>query len=131
MAFVKFPQRALGLQIRKRLGLPNMFGWIIPGWSQFGDDNEFAGVYQQRYRRLDFWSADYTPKGKRGNFRMRPAWPIQPASSARDAQQAKFKTALQAWQDLTDEEKQAYNTYASKFSKRGYDYFMHKKLLDL
>ena len=131
MAFVTYPQRVIGFQIRKRLGLPNMFGWIIPGWSQFGDDNEFTGVYQQRYRRLDYWTVGYTPKGKRDNFRMCPAWPIQPASSARDAQQAKFKTALLAWQALTNEQKEVYNTYATKISKRGYDIFMHQKLLSL
>ena len=42
MPFVEYPQKIMGFTIKKRLGLPNMFGWIIPGWSQFGDDNILA-----------------------------------------------------------------------------------------
>lgn len=131
MPFVEWPQRALGFTIKKRLGLPNMFGWLIPGWSQFGDDNIFTGVYQTRHRRLDYWTAGYTPKGPRADFRMRPAWPIQPASAARDAQQAKFVTALGMWQALTTEQKKYYNKIASRKSKRGYDYFMSITLKSL
>lgn len=131
MGFVTWPQRALGMTIRKRLGKPNMFGWLQFGWSEFGDTNEFSGVYQARYHRLDFWTPGYNPKGPRRDFWMRPAWPEQPASAARDAQQAKFKTALSMWQALTNEEKMWYRRYASRMSKRGYDYFMHKTLKSL
>ena len=131
MPFVEFPQRILGFQIKKRLGKPNMCGWSIPGWSECGDDNNFSGVYQARQNRV--WNGDgtFTLFGKRKCFQMRPAWPVQPPSVARDAQQAKFKTALLAWQALTDEQKKAYNTIATRRSKRGYDLFMTKTLKSL
>lgn len=131
MPFVEYPQKQLGFKIKKRLGKPNMFGWIIPGWSEFGDDNIFNGVYQQRRSRswngIDGFNIGQDPK----NFVQRPAWPIQPPSVARDAQQTKFKTALGMWQALTETQKAYYNTIATRLSKRGYDYFMSKTLKSL
>lgn len=131
MPFVEYPQQILGFKIKKRLGLPNMFGWIIFGWSQFGDDNIFNGVYQQRRNRKWDGVGGFIIGKKPKNFMQCPAWPVQPPSEARDAQQAKFKNALLAWQALTESEKRVYNTYASKLSRRGYDYFMSKTLKSL
>lgn len=131
MPFIDCHEKIPAFQITKRLGLPNMFGWIMFGWSQFGDDNEFSGVYQQRrHRSYDTINNKWT-FGRRENFFQKPAWPVQPASAARDAQQAKFKTALAMWQALTKEEKKVYNRIASHRSKRGYDYFMHKTLVSI
>lgn len=113
------------------MGKPNFFGWIKFGWSEFGDDNYASGVYQQRRNRkwngVDGFIMISGPR----NFIMKPAWPVQPPSEARDAQQAKFKTALLAWQALTAEQKKYYNTIASRKSRRGYDYFMSKTLKSL
>lgn len=131
MPFVGYPQQILGLKIRKRLGRPNKCGWAICGWAQCGDTNDFSGVYQQRRPRKGNGLAGLIIFGKQKNFVQKPAWPSQPASAARDAQQAKFKTALLAWQALTNEQKKFYNTYASRISRRGYDYFMSKTLKSL
>ena len=131
MPFVEAPQSILGFTIKKRLGKPNMFGWLIPGWSEFGDDNIFTGMYQRRRGRTGNGKNEPVIFGKPKNFRQRPGWPSQPASALRDAQQDKFKTALLMWQALTDEQKQVYNTVATKISKRGYDYFMTKTLKSL
>ena len=128
MPFVEYPQTILGVTIKKRLGLPNMCGWAICGWSECGDDNIFSGLYQQRRPRQGNGLIAPVIFGKQKNFVQRPQWPIQPPSEARDAQQTKFKNALLAWQALTESEKQYYNTYASRLSRRGYDYFMSKTL---
>jgi len=131
MPFVEVGHYIPADTLRKRMGKPNGFGWIIFGWSEFGDDNYYQGVYQQRRNRhwngVDGFISDKHPR----NFIMKPAWPVQPPSVARDAQQAKFKTALAMWQTLTTNEKTLYNTIASRRSKRGYDYFMSKTLKSL
>jgi hypothetical protein len=114
--------------IKKRLGKPNFFGWIIFGWSEFGDDNYVSGVYQQRRHRRWNGVDGFISEKRPLNFIMKPAWPVQPPSEARDNQQEKFKFALLAWQALTTEEKKYYNTIASRRSRRGYDYFMSKTL---
>ena len=128
MPFVGYPQQILGFVIRKRLGLPNKCGWAICGWSQCGDINDFSGVYQQRRNRRWNGIGGFIISQRQRNFMQKPAWPVQPPSEARDAQQAKFKTALLAWQSLTTAEKKYYNTIASRKSRRGYDYFMSKTL---
>lgn len=131
MPFIKSFEKIPALIIRKRLGLPNMCGWSIPGWSQCGDDNNYTGVYQQRRPRHFNSVTGKWEFGRQKNFWQMPAWPIQPASVARDAQQAKFVTALEMWQALTSEQKVAYNTIASRRGRRGYDYFMSKTLKSL
>lgn len=131
MPFVEVGQFVPADTIRKRLGKPNQFGWIMFGWSEFGDDNYAAGVYQQRRNRrwngIDGFISEKHPR----NFIMKPAWPVQPPSEARDAQQDKFRTAIGMWQALTTSEKEVYNKIATRRSRRGFDYFMSKTLKSL
>lgn len=131
MPFVEPGQYVPADTIRKRLGKPNFFGWIMFGWSEFGDDNFASGVYQQRRHRKWDGINGFIIDGRQNNFIQKPAWPVQPPSEARDAQQAKFKTALLAWQALTNEEKKEYNIYAHRRGRRGYDFFMSKTLKSL
>lgn len=114
--------------IRKRMGLPNGFGWIMFGWSQFGDDNYWQGVYQQRRNRRYDGFGHFVPTSGPRNFIMKPTWPVQPASSLRDAQQLKFRNAVTAWQSLTLDQKKVYNTIATKKSRQGYQYFLSLQL---
>jgi len=131
MPFLEYPQASIAMKIRKRLGKPNMYGWMMYGWSEYGDDNEFSGVYQSRKHRRYNGDGTFTLYGRNKNFVMKPAWPSQPPSAARDAQQAKFVQALEMWQSLTEAQKKAYNTIATKRSKRGYDLFMSQTLKSL
>ncbi len=128
MPFINVCEKIPAETIRGRMGKPNYFGWIIFGWSEFGDSNNCAGVYQQRRNRKWDGVGGFIIGKVQKNFFQKPAWPVQPPSELRDAQQLKFKNALLAWQALTIEEKTVYNHIASKKSKRGYDYFMHEKL---
>lgn len=131
MPFIKVCEKIPAETIRKRLGKPNLFGWCIFGWSEFGDDNPYSGVYQQRRNRKWDGIGGFIIGKVQKNFYQKPAWPVQPPSAARDAQQAKFKTALQMWQALTNEQKKVYNQIANRRSRRGYDYFMSKTLKSL
>lgn len=131
MPFIEVGQGVPADTIRKRLGKPNFFGWIRFGWSEFGENSEYNGLYQQRRNRRWNGVDGFISSSRQRNFMMKPYWPVQPPSEARDAQHAKFKTALLAWQALTIEQKKYYNTIASKLSRRGYDYFMSKTLKSL
>lgn len=130
MTWATKAQRTTGFQVRGRIGLPNLCGWAICGWSHCGDDNEKTGVYQMRYSDKGRVMGE-PRRGHQNICYMRPCWPTQPPSEARDAQQAKFKTALAAWQALTSEQKKAYNTAARRYGKRGYDVFMSQTLKSL
>jgi hypothetical protein len=131
MPFITSFEKIPAFKITKRLGKPNGFGWIIFGWSQFGDNNRFSGVYQGRRRRRWNGVGGFDMISSPKNFFQKPAWPTQPPSVARDAQQAKFKTALEMWQALTNEQKKEYNRLANGAQRRGYDYFMSKTLKSL
>lgn len=131
MPFVVYPQQILGMKIKGRLGKPNNYGWSMYGWSEYGDDNIFSAAYQSRRNRKGDWDVEGITFGKIRNFLMRPTWPVDTPSEARTVQRAKFSTALLMWQALTAEQKAYYNTYATRISKRGYDYFMSKTLKSL
>lgn len=128
MPFVEYPQAQIGFKIKGRIGRPAGCGHAMCGWSVCGDTIDWSGLYQQRRNRSFNSLTEKWEFGKARNFVMRPYWPVQPASVAREAQQDRFKTALSAWQALTDEQKAGYNEVASRRSKRGYDYFMSKYL---
>jgi hypothetical protein len=131
MPFITAFEKIPAFKITKQLGLPNMCGWAIPGWSECGDDNNYSGVYQARRRRIGNNENWRIGDPKPLNFFMRPYWPTQPPSALRDAQQDKFKTALLMWQALTSEQKMFYNRIATRRSKRGYDLFMSQTLKSL
>ena len=128
---VEFSRQFVNLTIRKRLGLPNKCGWAVPGWSQCGDDNDFTGVYQARKKRIGNWHNWRIGDPKPLTFVMKPTWPTPVYCAANEARRAKLKTALSMWQALTNAEKNVYNDIASRISKRGYDYFMHKTFKSL
>lgn len=128
MPFIKPCEKIPAETLRGRMGKPNQFGWIIFGWSEFGDSCQYSGVYQQRRNRKWDGIGGFIIGKTQKNFFQKPAWPCQPASAARDAQQAKFTTALRNWQALTTTEKNDIRKIAHKNGKRGYDWFMHNAL---
>ena len=117
--------------MRKRLGKPNMFGWIMFGWSEFGDNNPYSGVYQQRHNRKWNGAGGFVMTSGPKNFIMKPAWPADRETFDRKLQREKLIYAMIVWQSLTAEEKMEYNKIASRIPKRGFDYFMSKTLKSL
>ena len=128
MGFITPWEKFPAMILRKRLGRPVYCGWAWCGWSECGEEGENLGVYQQRYRRLDFWTSGYTPKGKKQNFFMRPTWPENPQSEAQIIQREKMSSAISAWWALTDEQKAWYRNYANRISRKGYNYFISQYL---
>lgn len=131
MPFVDFPQKAIGIDVRGRLGLPAQCGYIVPGWSEMGDDNDFVGVYQRRPRRLGTIVGGQVFMQKKENFWMKPAWPVDPATAAQITQRDKMATAVSMWQALTTEQKKLYNDTATRKSRKGYNLFLAQTLKSL
>jgi len=127
--FVKAGQKLASIKMWKRLGKPNQFGWIMPGWSEFGDDNDFAGVYQGRPRRKKYIVLGDKIPGKRQNFFMKPAWPVNTITAPRTVVRNKFRDGVNAWLDLTTEQKMVYTQRANKKQRQGFCLFMSEYLL--
>lgn len=73
------------------------------------------GIYQMRT----------TPKGKRC-VKMKFYVPTNPESPAQQANREKFASAMQAWGELTLEEKALYNKNAKKRNMFGWGYFIRE-----
>lgn len=98
---------------RKALGFPNMFGTIIFGWSQFGDENEFAGIYRVTpinnklvQQKMYFFDNPVT------------------FTTGQTATRTKFANAVLAWQNLALDEKKEYNRRAEGRRFFGYHLFI-------
>ncbi len=87
-----------GFSIRKRLGKPNSLGEMWLGWSELGDDDPFAGVYQKRRRRTG-----------QIYVKMKHAWPDCGHTVRQAEMRSIFADGVTAWHALTTLQKQAYN----------------------
>lgn len=99
--------------LRQKYGLPNANGRAIFGISLFGDDNDGAGIYQQRKCH----------EGK-VNIRMRFYWPFNPQTGPQQTNRGKFAAGVTAWQNLTSEQKQVYYINAKGKKLSGYNLFL-------
>ena len=118
MALVDFPDRLISMTARKRVGLPNRYGWIIYGWAQYGVDDDNAGVYQVR-----------PTKTKRVHVKMRFCWPINRQTEPQQLNRGKFALAVEAWQALSAEQKAVYNQRAVPLHFFGYHLFLREYML--
>lgn len=119
MAFVKGFDKLLSLQVTQRFGLPNGFGHVYFGWSEFGDYNDYAGVYAKR-----------TTPNRKGTVKMRHTWPVNPNTEGQQTWRGIFRDGVTAWHNLTTEEKAVYNKDARQYQFEGFNLFMRKWLYE-
>jgi hypothetical protein len=101
--------------IVKRYGKPNQFGQVVYGWSWFGNTDEKIDVYRLRH---------YNSKKMSGNL---PYYmTANPQTEEQQTNRAKFSNAVASWQNLTDEEKNAYNELSTGTNKSGYNIFISR-----
>jgi hypothetical protein len=101
--------------IVKRYGKPNQFGQVVYGWSWFGNTDEKVDVYHRRHLAK-----------KRGVIAVPYMFPENPQSEGQQTNRAKFSNAVASWQNLTDEEKNAYNELSTGTNKSGYNIFISR-----
>jgi hypothetical protein len=128
MPFVKPGELIPADTLRGRMGKPNGLGWVIFGWTEFGDDNYYQGVYQQRRNRKWDGNGGFIIGKVQKNFFQKPAWPVNTITEARTITRNNFRNAVQAWQALTTTEKNDIRKIAHKKGKRGYDWFLSQTL---
>lgn len=97
----------------KKFGSSNGFGNIICGFSFFGDDNIFSGIYQRRPH-----------KDGVSICKMRFYRPPVHRSTDQGIQRDRFQAAFQAWKALTDEERAVWRLTYLPLHQRGYNVFL-------
>lgn len=117
MVVVDLGEEAKAIEIRGALGLPNGFGEVYYGWSEFGDYLEPAGFYQRRPR-------------KTGQIivRMRHYFPRNNQWENQQAWRGVFADGVDAWKALTDEEKLVWKDKKYPRGMLGFHRFMRQYL---
>ena len=111
-------KRLLSGIARQKFGKPNFFGASIFGWSEFGDDNIFSGIYSSvvmdgvRHQRF-FNFYDY----------LITHTPLQ------NTNRTKFHNAIVAWQALGSTSRAEYNRRAIGRHMSGYNLFIREYML--
>jgi len=113
MVVVDLGEEAKAIEIRGALGLPNSFGEIYFGWSEFGDYFEAAGFYQRRP----------SMKGQ-VIVRMRHYWPTNNQHEAQQVWRGVFADGVDAWKALTNEQKEIWRKLKYPRNMLGFHRFM-------
>lgn len=113
MVVVDFKGRAYSLAIRGKIGKPERLGDFGLGWSDIGEENKHAGIYQSRPRK----------KG-RIYVRMRHAIMPQPRTPLQQAGRYKFAQAIIAWNALSFEDQIVWNKKKFPVHMTGYNRFV-------
>lgn len=115
MAFLTKNQRLLGPKMTKRLGFSVDYGTAFFGFTEFGRENEFAGIYQKYY----------TLKGIQQVHKLM-YWPTNPQSVPQQANRSIFASGVSAWQALSAPDKKIYNDRAYRLKIGGYHLFLRE-----
>lgn len=113
MVIVGVNERAGALELRGLLGRSNGCGRAVLGATDCGIDYESAGIYMRRPR-----------KGGQIIVRMRHYFPNNPKTPAQLAQQQKMRSAVSAWQALTDSERDFWRRKKHPRHMTGYNRFL-------
>ena len=117
MAEINFQNGLLSLDQRNMVGLPNGLGFIQLGWSELGDDNIRAGVYQLRHSK----------KGTKC-IKMRHYVTPNPRTENQQAQRSKFSAGMAGWRLLDTEQKKIYDELGALLHMSGMNYFLREYL---
>jgi len=91
------------------------------GWYSgklYGDKDPLAGIYQRRRKHI---GSSY--------YRRKHFYPANPQTEIQQANRAKLRNAVLAWQDLTNEQKSVYNELAQGKYISGYSMYIHEYML--
>jgi len=118
MSIVEPLEALYSINARKRIGRQLQYGRGTYGIDLYGLGRWFYGIYQQR-----------RCKTGRKTIKMRFYSPINPKTPAQLIEQARFRAAVAAWQDLTSEEKLIYNRRAVGLHMTGFNLYMREFVL--
>lgn len=113
MALPKINERWFILGLRGKYGPPTGIGDMWLGYSEIGNDDKLAGIWQKRR----------TLKGIKP-CRMRYYIPPNPRTEIQQANRAKMASAVLAWNALTFEEQIVWNRKKKPEKRSGYIKFI-------
>lgn len=103
---------------RKRFAFSNLFGRIFFGYALFGDENEYAGIYQKR-----------NSAGQKKHIKMLMYWPSNPRTEPQQARRQLFSDGVVAWHALSPEDVLYWKKEGQKKRITGYHAFLSNYLL--
>jgi len=118
MAITNITTRPYSIQVRKRLGRSSEYGQKIHGKYQYGQYNALYGIYQVR-----------TQGGKQQTIKSPFYIPANPQTPTQQANRQKYAAGILAWQNLTTEQKEAYNQRVKYKNLSGYNLYLKEYLL--
>lgn len=105
------------------------FGRIFYGHAQYGKSFEEAGIYQMRKCKIGYPTEGTKYHYAKLPIRMKFYEPTNKQTEKQQANRQKFADAIEAYQNLTDEEKQVYYNQAIGQKKSGYNIYLTKYML--
>ena len=113
MALPKITERWFCLGLRGKYGPPCGVGDFWLGYSEVGNDDPMAGIWQKRR----------TAKGVKP-CRMRFYHPVNPQTPAQQANRQKLANAIIAWNNLSFDEQVIWNKKKKPIKCSGYNRFI-------
>lgn len=110
-------QKAIGLELRGRLGRPASYGRAHFGFNLLGAEDSLSGTYQ-RARFSDGRAVSIRPF----------YWPKNPRTTAQQARRTLFQEAVSAYRLLTPTELNDIKQKGKCLGLTGYNYFIGKYL---
>lgn len=124
MAVTNFSRSLYSLSAHKKIGRVSFFGRAFFGFSYYGqeiskmaDGAVISGVFRER-----------VSYGKRIKEILPFMYPSNPRTEAQQANRQKITNGVQAWKNLTEEEKSVYNKKAIGKRMSGYNLFLRQYL---
>lgn len=117
MAKITLKNGLYSLGARGKFGKPNQLGEHWLGWTELGDYEPKAGYYQWHYNGFGYY-------WNRSKF----YWNPKHTTEACVARNNIFADGVQAWKDLTDNERLYYNSLKYPYAQTGFTRFMSKYL---
>jgi len=118
----------LAWRLQGAIGFSNHYGWSRLGLSHYGDDNPMNGIYQAHSKGYNNFTGPPATKSKKTYYKRMSFTPYNPQTVRQQAWRAVFTAGVQAWHDLTDEQRYAYNKSATRKSRLGFTSFVSNYL---
>lgn len=125
---VKDGTKQIDLQRRGKLHFSQGLGFYTLGGTKLGDSTRFGGIYRRRRTGYNRFTGPPPPDSESYIYLSKSYAPTNPRTVPQQAQRQKMTDACIAWNDLTDEEKNAYNKRASRQARIGRILFISEYL---